>query len=100
MQNAKDKIAEKYVYEALKSDPIFEVNTGAITRGYRTSVYPNENLLHVLRKEGARIIIGSDSHAISTLDGCFAETKKYLYDVGFRSSYILYNREFIPVALQ
>ena len=94
-----DKIAEAYVREAIKSDPIFEINTGAVTRGIRSTVYPNENLLHVLKKENARIILGSDSHEIATLDGYFAETQKYLYDIGFRSSYILYNREFVPVDL-
>ena len=31
--------------QASESDVIFEVNTGAISRGFRKSPYPGENLL-------------------------------------------------------
>ena len=51
LQNAKyHEIAEKYVRIAAQSQCLFEVNTGAISRGYRTKPYPNENLLHILKK--------------------------------------------------
>lgn len=77
------KISEKYTKEALKSGSIFEINTGAIARGLRTTVYPFENLLHILRKNNTPIILSSDSHSIDTLDFKFEETKKYLKDIGF-----------------
>jgi len=77
------KISEKYTKEALKSGSIFEINTGAIARGLRTTVYPFENLLHILRKNNTPIILSSDSHSIDTLDFRFEETKKYLKDIGF-----------------
>ena len=62
------KIAEKYMLEAIKSDCIFEVNTGAVSRGYRTAPYPSENLLYVLKKENAKVIISSDSHDKDNID--------------------------------
>ena len=94
-----EKIVEGYIREAIKADCIFEVNTGAITRGIRSTVYPAENLLHILKNEGAKIILGSDSHQAETIDGCFAETKKYLYDIGFRHLCTLFDGRFTQVKI-
>lgn len=100
LQNpAYNKLAEGYVAEAAKSGCIFEVNTGAICRGMRTTVYPSENLLYVLKKSGTRLILSSDSHAASTLDFYFDEAKAYLRDMGFRELYTLRNGEFVPYAI-
>lgn len=88
-------IAEKYIKEALKSDCLFEVNTGAISRKCRTTPYPDEKLLYVINKEGGRVIISSDTHSVDTLDCYFAETKKLLKEIGFQYVYTLYNNEFI-----
>lgn len=93
------RLAEKYLLSAMEADCIFEVNTGAISRGYRTSVYPYENLLGILCKNGAKIILSSDSHSKDTLDFYFAETISMLKDIGFRHRYIYYNNEFIKVDL-
>lgn len=94
-----NKVVEKYLLEAVKSDCIFEVNTGAITRKIRSTVYPAENLLVLLKKENAKLILSADSHHIDTLDGCFTETRKYLYDLGFRKIYTLSKGEFVAVDL-
>lgn len=50
---------------------IFEINTGAISRGHRTTPYPSEEILEFLGKHGAKAIIGSDSHSADTLDCAF-----------------------------
>lgn len=86
-------IAEKYLLEATKYGCIFEVNTGAISRGLRTSVYPSENLLHLLKKHDAHITISSDSHHKDTLDFYFEETRRYLYDIGFREIYTPFGKQ-------
>lgn len=88
-------IAEKYLKEALKADCIFEVNTGAVSRGYRTKPYPSENLLHIIKKENGRVILSSDSHNIDTLDFGFEDAKKMLKDIGFNFVYIFKNGEFV-----
>ena len=88
------EIAEKYILKAIQSSCIFEINTGAIARGLRTTVYPFENLLHILRKENAPIILSSDSHSIDTLDFRFDETKKYLKDIGFNKITALVDNAF------
>lgn len=89
-----NKLAEKYIAIASQSGCMFEVNTGAISRGVRTTPYPKANLLRVLKKEGAKIVLNSDSHHADTLDFAFDEAKKLLKDIGFEYTYILYDGEF------
>lgn len=90
-----EQVAEKYLKKALESDCIFELNSGAISRGTRRTPYPAENLLYVIKKEKGKVIINSDSHEKNTIDFHFAEMKKLLSDVGFEYVYTLYNGEFI-----
>ena len=93
------KIAEKYIAEAAKSGCIFEVNTGAISRGMRTSPYPYENLLYILKKMDAKLILSADSHQKDTLDFKFEETKKHLKEIGFTHLLTLYNGEFVKYGI-
>ena len=88
-------IAEKYLREALSADCIFEVNTGAISRQWRTAPYPHESLLRIILKEGGRLTVTADTHNRDTIDCHFAESKKMLRDIGFRHLYTLYNNEWI-----
>ena len=87
-------IAQKFVKEALKNDIIFEVNTGAISRGYRTNPYPHIDLLHTIKKENGKVILSADSHAKDTICSYFEDAKKILKDVGFEYVYVLYDSEF------
>lgn len=88
-------LAERYLKEAMKSDCFFEVNTGAIERGYRTTPYPSAELLHVLKKNGGKLVLSSDCHSSDKLDCFFAETKAMLRDIGFEYVYALSNGTFI-----
>ncbi len=92
-------LAEKYIKEAAKSGSIFEVNTGAMARGLRTTPYPYENLLYVLKKEGAKVILSSDSHSADTLDFGFEEAKVLLKDVGFKKICVLSSGKFTEIDL-
>lgn len=88
------KLSEQYMKEALKADVIFEVNTGAVARGVRSTPYPYENLLHLIKKQGGKVMLSSDSHQAETLDFNFKEMKKHLLDIGFEYVYVIYNNEF------
>lgn len=92
-------IAAKYIDIAADSGCIFEVNTGAISRGMRTSVYPSEELLHILKKRGAKITISSDSHHADTLDCHFPETRRLLRDIGFTHMWVLDNGSFVETSI-
>lgn len=93
------KLAQKYMKLAAENDVIFELNTGGIARGIRSTPYPYENLLHILKEANAKIILNSDSHHKDTIDCWFSEAKKYLKDIGFQSLYTLYNNEFQKVSI-
>lgn len=88
-------IAKKYVKVALKSGAIFEVNTGAISRGYRTSPYPHEELLYEIKKADGRVTLSSDSHSAETLDFFFDEARAILKEVGFEKVQVLTDGGFV-----
>lgn len=86
-------VAEKYANVAAQSGCLFEVNTGAIARGLRTTPYPSEKLLYVLRKADAKLVLSADSHSMDTVTFRFDETRKYLRDIGFAYAYALFNNK-------
>ncbi len=60
--------AMEAVEVAVRRGKPIEMNTGAISRGYRTTPYPNPLLLRRIRELGGEIIINSDAHEASALD--------------------------------
>lgn len=56
----------------LPTGAIFEINTGAISRGWRTSPYPAPPLLNYIKQKGGRVQLTGDSHAAETLGYDFA----------------------------
>lgn len=94
------EIAEKYLKQALQNDVIFEVNTGAISRGYRSSPYPHERLLHTIFKQGGKITLTSDCHVANALACHFDETKAMLREIGFDGFYVFRRDHFEKVALR
>ena len=93
------RTAEKYVSLAAESGCLFEVNTGAVSRGFRTSFYPAENLLYALKAKGAGLVLASDSHSTDTLDFGFAEARRYLKYIGFDSVYNLCDGKFVKESI-
>ena len=78
---------------------IFEVNTGAISRGYRTSPYPQKELLKEFLIKGFKPIITSDCHNKNFLDCCFDEVKLLLKEVGFKSQCAFIDNRFQEIEL-
>ena len=77
-QNPRYKKAVCSALESLLPENVpFEVNTGAISRGYRTEPYPAKDILQIIEKEKGRVIITSDSHQKETIDFYFDEAKLY-----------------------
>lgn len=79
----------KYAYEALDAlldeDVIFEVNTGAISRGYRKTPYPAARFLRYIYEKGGHVTMSSDAHRKENLMFGFNETANLLLICGFRS---------------
>ncbi len=89
------KLARKYIEIAAQSGCIFEVNTGGISRNWRKTPYPSEDLLYTLKKCGGRVLLSSDSHNKETLDFGFADATNLLREIGFEYVYTLFDGEFI-----
>ena len=86
--------------DALKGKiPFFEVNTGAIARGYRKTSYPAPFILKELKKQGFGAIISSDCHNSEFLDHRFDDAAELLRECGFTERYILTKKGFVPVSL-
>lgn len=51
----------------------FEINTGAIARGYRNDPYPSKPIREYIKERGGKLIWSSDSHAAGTICGGFGE---------------------------
>ena len=62
---------------------IFEINTGAISRGYRTTPYPDMTTLDKIAKSGKKFVITSDTHNRETITFKFEEQQKILDDKGY-----------------
>lgn len=73
----------------VEQDPLFEINTGAISRGCRTTPYPERWLLEKLRALGGRIILSSDAHRPDTLVYQFDRSARLARDCGFRTAWVL-----------
>lgn len=94
---------KKYVLEAADAlrgkIPLFEVNTGAIARGYRITPYPSMYIMKELKNMGFGVCITSDCHNAKYLDCAFKESAELLKASGFREKYILTKSGFVAVAL-
>ncbi len=88
-QKHKD-LALNTVSEILKHNPeiIFEMNTGAMSRGYRTTPYMADFIVKYLAEKGGNIMINSDTHSTETLDFGYDLTAKILKDNGVKSTVI------------
>ena len=62
---------------------VFEITTGAISRGYRTTPYPQPFILKEIHKIGGKVIISSDCHDKNYLNCYFDESLDLLRSCGF-----------------
>ena len=79
--------------------PFFEVNTGAIARGYKTQPYPAMPFLKEFLACGFGAVITSDCHNRDFLDCGFDLAREMLSEAGFRSRFILTQNGFKEVAI-
>lgn len=85
---------------AMVRDVIFEINTGAISRGWRAAPYPALFLLRAVRERGGRICITSDSHSADTIACAFPQAAALAESCGFREAWVLTENGFQAVGLE
>lgn len=91
-----DEDAPRYRRAALEAlhaaDPaatLLEINTGGVSRGYRTEPYPALFLLKEWRAMGGRVILTSDSHSADTVVYGYAQAAALARAAGFARSTLL-----------
>lgn len=78
---------------------LFELNTGAVARGFRKIPYPAPFLLKELHRLGFGVVITSDCHRIENLNFYFKEAAELLKQCGFNERYVLTANGFTAVEL-
>ncbi len=74
-----------YLEKIARTGKIFEVNTGAISRGWRTSPYPSIPLLERILKLGNPVIVSSDAHKPEGITQSFDSALNMIKEIGFKS---------------
>ena len=85
--------------EVLAQGMVLEVNTGAISRGWRTDPYPADPLLQDVLAAGGHVIVTADAHSCEGLTCAFDETLARLRALGFREVQQLTAAGFVPCAI-
>ena len=100
VHSARYRDAARFAMERLvNAGKIFEINTGAVSRGYRTTFYPSEDLLRDLFSLGGKICLSSDSHSVKTLGFQRDKAKACAVAAGFNVVWEWNGTDFEPVAL-
>ena len=78
---------------------LLEVNTGAISRGYRDTPYPAVFLLREWRGMGGQIILTADAHSPETVVYGYGQAAELARAAGFRECVLLTGRGWEPCPL-
>lgn len=73
---------------AADSGRLVEINTGAISRGYRKEPYPGRAMLKHLHERNARILLSSDCHNAAHLECAFEQAVAIARSCGFRTAWM------------
>lgn len=94
-----ERALEEAMRFAVEKDMIVEVNTGAMSRGYRTAPYPDGAQLKRLKDMGGRIMLGSDCHRAEHVDFGFELAAQLARAAGFSECVVWKNGGFQTEAL-
>ena len=83
----------------IRAGKIFEINTGAISRGYRQTPYPAEPLLRLLREMDGKILFTADAHRACDVAFGYAEAVELACRCGFDTFWRLTEEGFVPAPL-
>lgn len=62
----------------LRAGKTFEINTGAISRGFKTVPYPSPDMIRYIRERGGKLILNSDCHQKENLMFAFEKYENLL----------------------
>lgn len=97
--NPRYKRAASAAIEKLIKIP-FELNTGAMAKGYRTSPYPSDRILKEIKSLDGSIIFSSDCHSRETLGYAFDIAVELALSCGFKTAKVLTKDGFDDVPIR
>lgn len=89
------RAAEKALEALVPTGAVFEINTGAISRGYRTESYPSEYFLNLIREMGGSVTFSSDAHDAKYILLGFDDAVRRAKKAGFKSFRKLTEKGFV-----
>ena len=78
-------IAKTSAEKISKQGVFVEVNTGAISRGYRETFYPAKNLLDIFASSGKPFVLSSDAHTAENLLFGLKDAEEKLKKLGYKT---------------
>ncbi len=101
-----DTASEKYrtlaldaVDSLIAKDKIFEINTGAISRGWRKTPYPDDFILKYLAEKNANVMLNSDAHSTESILCFFDQATQYAKSCGIRELCVFENKKLIKIKI-
>ena len=80
----------------VKKDVIFEINTGAISRGYRREPYPSREILTRMVELGCKLTVTTDCHRAEWLLCAYDSSVELARNCGARELWFPKNKIFVP----
>ena len=79
---------------------VFEINTGAMSRGYRTAPYPGRTLLRAIHDFGGAVALSWGAHSCGAIGAHFDQAAELAKSCGFRTCRILRHGAWQEVPLE
>jgi histidinol-phosphatase (PHP family) len=83
------KAALDALHTLIKAGKPFEINTGAISRGYRVTPYPAPFILQEIHDLGGKIILSGDTHACDGLLCEYEQATQLAKKCGFKTAMVI-----------
>lgn len=93
-------VALEAIDALIEKNKIFEINTGAISRGWRSKPYPEEFLLRRLAQKHANVMIASDAHSSDTVLYFFDEAVEYARACGVGELCVYKNKKIEKIKIK
>ena len=93
------KAENEALYALAAGNKILEINTGAMSRGYRSEPYPSRDILIKWKKLGGRVILSGDAHSVEGLCYKFDVAEEIAKCCGFKTVTVFKNRDMVEIDL-
>lgn len=83
----------------IEEDRMFEINTGAVSRGWKRNPYPENFILSRLAEKNANIILNSDTHSRETIFYFYDEAIEYARSCGVKELCVYKEKTFEKIKI-